>query len=169
MVSFLNLLACSNSGLNQLPDPSPPTADTAALVDCPWVGAWSLQGVACSSFPVDDWFDDYAAATAQITTAPSGGCDVALTLTAPSCEETVAWHLSAPAEEQSAFTNGGVTACVPTDCTFGDADAPCTPGDRVTPTQSIAVDVAAGALVLTGPLAHTAPNCTLEVVTTWMK
>ena len=168
MLLWTVLAACSNSGLGQ-PPTTPSTGDTAAVVvdECPWVGRWTLQAVRCSSFDYTDWYDDYTGATLDVAQADEGGCDLVVTLSGATCEESEDWHMTSPVGINVDVTYNGIASCNPDGCTFNGTDEPCAVGDRAGGGETISVDDATGELQIVGALAHTAEGCQLDVVTIW--
>ena len=168
MLLLMLLPACSNSGLGQpTTTPSGDTGQTTAVADCPWVGVWTLQTVNCATFPFDAWYDDYTGAVLDVTQSEDSGCDVVVTVSGNTCEESEDWHLSSPVGINVELTYNGIASCTPDACTFNGPDAPCEVGDRAGGTESISIDDATGDLQIVGALADTAAGCTLDVVTTW--
>lgn len=162
---------CTNSGLG-LPPETAATGDSGSTVSsgpCPWVGAWTLVSVGCGAFPYDGWFVDHDAATMSVTEHPSGGCAAEITVTGDDCTRIDAWRITAPTGVQSDAFFEGVTSCEPEACTFSADETSCLTGGGTDLGESIQADDTSGDLVLERVIADTAPGCSLDVLTTWVR
>ncbi len=174
MISVLFAVACSNSGLNDLGHPplsddaGPDVTDTApeALQTCVWVGVWELTAVNCGSFPFDEWYEVFDTTVMSLTHDPAGGCAVAFTWSGETCQESEQWQMADPVGTSVETTYLGVDDCSPADCTFANGDDACVIGDR-TGTDTLTIDDSSGDLQVVGALAHGAPQCVLDLITTW--
>jgi hypothetical protein len=156
--------ACTNSGLGT---DSGGSADTGVVAgDCPWVGTWKLAAISCAGFPVDTWADDYGKAQMVITQSDQGGCDVAASVTDPTCNQDEDWHFSSPVGSSVDLELEGVTGCQPQACEF-PGGAVCTRGSGARTVTGGYIAEVGGNLEAKDLLSDTVPTCTLEVVTTW--
>lgn len=162
---------CTNSGLGKTDQTSGDTADepTGSASDCPWVGTWTLEGINCSTFPYDDWYDDHDGATLVIAQDATSGCAVEATITGATCERTEDWLFGPPVGTSVAVTLDGISNCSPAACTFAPSDTACSKGDLTKAEETLTIDESNGSMQAVGLITDTAAGCPLDVVTTWSK
>lgn len=145
-----------------------PPGTTPTTGDCPWVGTWMLDTLYCSTFPYDPWYDEHDSATLEIAHHPSTGCLVTATIAGASCAWTESWTFSLPVGTTVEVTFDSITACEPSECSFGAIDnVVCLPGDLDGGPRQVGLTESGGTLSADGLLTERAPGCPLSVFSTW--